>query len=138
MKTLAAALLLCLLVGAFGFADTSTTYMYVTGYNVPGISVSAGTMNFGTFHIGEGDLFTTANITINAPNTWAYHIALDAGEHFSGSYRHIASESNNAYQVPYWLYKSDFSAWGDSDYNDTFPPGPASRERAPVPTSSTP
>jgi len=123
MKRLLVTILLSLAVGVLAFAGNSTSYIYVSGYNVPGISVEASSLNFGTFHIGQSSYSQTATITVNAPNTWNYHIALNAGFFYDGTYRNIASESNNSYKVPYWLYKPSFDAWGDSDYANTFSGG---------------
>jgi spore coat protein U-like protein len=82
-------------------------------------TVTTSPVNFGSV-TGEGSAVTTGSVIVNCPLDIPYYISLDAGEHYSGGYRRIASGS---YSAAYELRKPDLALWGDSDYANTYPAG---------------
>jgi len=69
----------------------------------------------------DSNVNTTANgdVTVTCTTGTPYNIALDAGLHYSGGYRHV-SDGTNTLQYVLGKDVSIGFEWGDSDYDNTY------------------
>jgi spore coat protein U-like protein len=65
------------------------------------------------------DVWVSGGITVACPPGVPYSIALDAGQHFDGSYRNV---SNGDDRVWYTIHHS-LMEWGDANHDNTYPYG---------------
>jgi spore coat protein U-like protein len=112
------------LAGAAVFANVNSTTIEVAARLLPQVSVSATSLDFGTWVAADRIHTATATVTVQASAGTAYAITLDAGQHFDGVFwRHI---QNSASQVPYLIVDpSDSFLWGDGGFTDSYSAGSA-------------
>jgi len=77
--------------------------------------VTASDLNFGAYTGLEVRASSTISARCNGPV--GYHIALDAGSHYDGTWRAV---SNMTQRIPYGLFAPSGHEWGDEDYADTY------------------
>jgi len=87
------------------------------------IRISATSMNFGNMD-DVGTYTSSATITVKAPVGTSFNIAIDAGLHYSAGSRRM-KKVNGPDKIPHQVFKdAGYSQqWGDSDFDNTFPPG---------------
>ncbi len=119
-------LISCLLVlaeaGAFGDAGSGT--IAVAAKLLPAVSLSATSLDFGTWVAADQIHAATATVTVQASAGTSYAVTLDAGQHYDGVFwRHI---DNSGSQVPYLIIDpSDSFLWGDGGFTDSYSAGSA-------------
>jgi spore coat protein U-like protein len=113
-------LALSIIFGGVSYAATVTANLEVSATYVGVCMVSTTAVNFGNV-TGQGTMSAQGNVAVNCSTGVNYHIALDAGLHYSGTKRHV---SGGGMDVIYSLFKLvGLELWGDSDYANTFPLG---------------
>jgi len=114
-------IMLSLVFSGITYASQVTGTLQVSANVVSVCTVSTSPVNFGNVTGPATD--TTGDVTVNCPANTAYHIALDAGQHYVSTYRRIVSGSNSPY---YALLKTNNMAdeWSDSGCGSgTYPYG---------------
>jgi spore coat protein U-like protein len=121
-----AMLLSCLLVlvEAAAFGNASSATIAVAAKLLPVVSVSATSLDFGTWVAADQIHAATATVIVQASPGTSYAVTLDAGQHYDGVFwRHI---KNGGSQVPYLIVDpSDSFLWGDGGFTDTYSAGSA-------------
>jgi spore coat protein U-like protein len=121
VRKLIFAVLLMGLIGTFAFAGSTSGYLYVYANLLPNVSVSATSLNFGDFVPSDYEKTATATISVGASAGTVFHVTLDKGQNFDGSYRRVTNYYGD--YVRYWIYNPDYYYWGDNDYANTYPWG---------------
>jgi len=101
-------------------AATTTSAFQVTATVNANCSVSAGTLAFGAYIPGAGDVANTSTISVNCTKGTTFNVGLDAGLNASGVIANRAMKSG-ANPLAYQLY-SDTShtiVWGNTVGTDT-------------------
>jgi spore coat protein U-like protein len=111
------------LAGAVAFGNANSTIV-VAAKLLPGVSVSATSLDFGTWVAADRIHVATATVTVQASMGTSYAITLDAGQHYDGVFwRHV---QNSGSQVPYLIVDpSDSFLWGDGGFTGTYSAGSA-------------
>jgi spore coat protein U-like protein len=122
-------LLLLLMLGSLGaavFANANSTTIAVTARLLPQVSVSATSLDFGTWVAADPIHQASATVTVQASAGTSYAVTLDAGQHYDGVFwRHV---QNSESQVPYLIVDpSDSFLWGDGGFTNTYSAGSAVR-----------
>ena len=94
-------------------AVTQTATMNITANSIAVVSVSATDLNFGDMILGGSIARASSTITVNATNTAAYTVAIDAGQNGGGAgSRAMASGTD---RLGYRLYTDTGATtfWGD-------------------------
>jgi spore coat protein U-like protein len=112
-------LMACLGSGAT-FADTVTTGMAVLVEVLPVATVTTTSLSFGSFTLDSKTVMGSATITVLVSSGVPYHIALDAGKHYSRTWRNVESSGS---LIEYGLFQESGDEWGDADYSGTYPRG---------------
>ena len=116
----------CLLVlaGAAAFGNVNSATVGVAAQLLPVVSVSATSLDFGTWVAADKIHVATATVTVQASAGTSYAVTLDAGQHFDGVFwRHI---QNSGSQVPYLVVDpSNSFLWGDAGFAATYTAGSA-------------
>jgi spore coat protein U-like protein len=117
---------ICLLVlaEAAAFGNASSATIAVAAKLLPVVSVSATSLDFGTWVAADQIHAATATVTVLASAGTQYAVTLDAGQHGDGVlWRHI---ENSGSQVPYLIVDpSDSFLWGDGGFANTYTAGTA-------------
>ena len=114
---------LVILTGMTAFADTRSATMQVRATLLPTVTVSTTNLNFGTWVIGQSQVFATATVSVQATAGTPYAITMNAGQHFDGVYRNVA---NGLFNVPFVIFDpTDTFLWGDAGYGGTYISGAA-------------
>jgi spore coat protein U-like protein len=112
---------LSLIIAGAGTASAAeeTESLEITATVVAYCNVTTSPVDFGNVD-GQVETTTTGSISVDCTFDQTYHVALDAGTHFSTNRRILSG----GYATPYYLTKpSGGVAWGDSDYDNTFAAG---------------
>jgi len=98
-------------------ALTATGSLEVTATVVAYCNVSTTPVDFGDVD-GQTDTDSMGSILVDCTFDQPYHVALNAGLHFSGERR----VSDGTYHRPYLLSNVAYggAAWGDTDYGGTY------------------
>ncbi len=122
MKRLLSFVLIAVIVAFSGIAygATTTSTLNVTTTLVPGCAVSTTAVDFGS-HDNSSTASANGDVTVSCSNGVGYNIALDGGVNYNvnGNLRRVFSGTD---YIDYFLYKDSTytTAWGDSDYDNTF------------------
>jgi spore coat protein U-like protein len=115
---------LLVLAEAAAFGNATSATIAVAAKLLPVVSVSATSLDFGTWVAADQIHAATATVTVQASAGTAYAVTLDAGQHSDGVFwRHI---ENGGSQVPYLVVDpSDSFLWGDGGFAGTYTAGSA-------------
>jgi len=115
---------LLFLAGALAFGNAGSTTAAVAARLLPVVSVSATSLDFGTWVAADRIHLATATVTVQASVGASYAVTLDAGQHYDGVFwRHV---QNNGAEVSYLVVDPSGSfLWGDGGFANTYSPGNA-------------
>lgn len=126
MKRLLLVCCMIFLAGAAAFGNVGSATIAVAARLLSVVSVSATSLDFGTWVAADRIHLATSTVTVQASTGTSYAITLDAGQHYDGVFwRHV---QNTGADVPYLIVDpSDSFLWGDGGFNNTYTPGNAVR-----------
>ena len=104
-------------------ADQETATMTVTTTIVSPVTVSATTLDFGSFD-NTADVNAESSVTVTAGSGVNYKIHMDAGLHLTFGYRNVELAGGSLLQA-YQVFKDSARSqeWGDSDGANTYAGG---------------
>jgi len=125
MRRFLSGMSLLALGAVMALANGQSTTMQVLATLLPTVSVSATSLDFGTWTRGDSIIRASATITVQATAGLNYAIAMDAGTHFDGTSRRlVALVHRTEYAVPFIILDPSGSRlWGDAGFAGTYPQG---------------
>lgn len=104
-----------ILLGTPASAGTTNDAMQVSVQVLASCILQGANLDFGQY-VGQERTGST-QIQVKCQPDVPYHVALDRGQHYNGTYRTIA---NGPDQIAYTLTQPNGHEWGDSDFDASY------------------
>jgi len=116
MKRILLALAALFALANISFAGTNSASFYVYATVVPTCWISATNIAFPDYSGVQSSATGTVSVWCNTTGT-GYTAALDAGQHYTSTWRHMAMGSD---LLRYYITQPGGGEWGDTGYGDTY------------------